>query len=226
VLSGKAWDGIISRMPNDDYYFADYKRSKGNIFRLDTRIYLHHEANPRKSTGRCIAAVIAKNPGAAGPKGKGGWGPVQTSKNDLLTIVRDCFIKAYDRGGKSIRRDVYVKVWNLFYLRDKNVKTAKKKIGQQETPDDRKSEKRVPPIVWFAWGGNDAVLNKYKKRFLCKKSYRQVFFYDYQASKIQNSLPSLVDFAKHPQGQKKDLVIKHLAKIRAPLKTSQSRPLH
>src|ERR1700733_12884945 len=89
----------------------------GGHVRHDTRIYLR-DGHHFETTGTPVAAVIGKNPGAAGPGVPlGTWGPLSLDGDQLLPKVRKIFLEAYARAGKakSVPDDAFVQVLNLSY---------------------------------------------------------------------------------------------------------------
>jgi len=59
------------------------------------------------------------------------------------------------------------------------------------------SEKNQLKVVWFAWGGNDRLLNSFKLRFIGRNS--PSFYYNHQSRAVVSHTPSEHDFAKHPK---------------------------
>ena len=196
-------------------YYAQFVPHGGAIFRMDTRIYL--SGSPAsQDDGKRVAAIIGKNPGAALTGANGGWGELKLAGDNMLPSVRNRFIEAYQLAGKQIPKLAFVQVWNLFYLCNKDLVSAVNSIDQiTSAPRCRREEDgHTPPIVWFAWGGDNPHLNKYKERFL-KTDTRlgHVFFYDYNQKMIRTQFPEAVSHVKHPQGLPRQPVVKHLATI-------------
>jgi len=192
-------------------YYAQFDLHSNAVFRFDTRIYLN--GNPvSRSDGICVAAIVAKNPGSASAVTMGEWQPLNLSGDKMLSNVRNIFIKACELAGKAISKGAFVQVWNLFYLCDKNLSSALKAIEEISSPLECPSENHVSPIVWFAWGGDDKNLNRFKKRFL-NRQFSHAFFFDHKIKKICANSPTAINFAEHTQGLPAQPVIKHLANI-------------
>lgn len=197
-------------------YYAKFESRFGKTFRFDTRIYLNENAGSR-TDGKCVAAIVGKNPGSASSTTIGTWGNLELSGDKMLPSIRNIFIKAYKLAGKTIPKNAFVQVWNLFYLCDKNLDSAIKSADKISTAllpacPGEESDPR-PRIVWFAWGGNNDKLNGFKKRFLKKKKPVKAFFYNHQTKTVSVGVPRTTDFAKHTQGLRQQTVIEHLAGI-------------
>lgn len=103
--------------------FAKFIRVHTATFRLDTRIYLHD--NPTTTgRGNCIAAIIGKNPGSATSPVFDKWGCLSLSGDKMLPSVWNRFVAAFHRADIEIPKNAYVRVWNLFYLCDKDPTAA------------------------------------------------------------------------------------------------------
>jgi len=129
----------------------------------------------------------------------------------MLPSVRNRFISAYEEAGKPIPTNAFVRVWNLFYLCNKNLEEACAKINHFTTPPRCPSENDTPPVVWFAWGGDDARLNHFKERF-ASPQYPS-FYYNHTAKEIMGNAPTFDDFAKHPQGLPAKPVVDYLSMV-------------
>lgn len=192
-------------------YYARFDIHSGATFRSDTRIYLNE--NPVYHTdGKCVAAIVGKNPGSASSTKRGVWESLNLSGDKMLPSVKNRFIKAYELAGKTVEKNAFVQVWNLFYLCDKILGSALNALGKIRSPLICLSENNIPKIVWFAWGGDDPRLNPFKKRFLNMHPAR-AFFFDRQNQRMCPSCPTTANFAKHPQGLLAQPVIEHLANI-------------
>lgn len=194
-------------------YYAQFSSLSGATFRFDTRIYLN--GNPTSHTDRkCVAAIVGKNPGSASSATIGTWGSLNLSGDKMLPYVRNRFVEAYALAGKTVPANAFVRVWNLFYLCDKVLGSAIRVVGKMDSPRSCPSEKPTPPIIWFAWGGDDSRLNEHKKRFLHRlEQPDHVFFYDYKSEKIAARIPELTSAVKHPQGLPAQPIVEHLANI-------------
>lgn len=79
-----------------------FRRSGQSVFRLDTRVYLADVPTARKD-GRCIAAVIGKNPGSARSNRLGVWEPVELHDDKMLPYVRIDSLRHIDSGASGFR---------------------------------------------------------------------------------------------------------------------------
>jgi hypothetical protein len=192
-------------------YFAMFLRSGQSVFRMDTRIYLA-DVPTAPDAGRCIAAVIGKNPGSARWRKLGAWGPLELGNDKMLPYVRNRFCEAYRRRGVRIPRYAFVRVWNLFYVCNEKLNLACREFENIDAPLHCKTEGHRPPITWFVWGGNDVRLNCHKTRFLTRR-LRNPFYFDKDAGHIVRSLPTSTAFAKHTQGLPTDPIEAHLAEL-------------
>jgi hypothetical protein len=131
----------------------------------------------------------------------------------MLPYVRNRFLEGYRLARKAIPHGAFVRVWNLFYWCNKELDLAiasHSKIAP-EAPICP-SEKIVPKIVWFAWGGFDLRLNLFKARF-SKMNVGRPFFFDKNSGNIVERTPSEIDFAKHTQGLRGKPIEEYLASI-------------
>jgi hypothetical protein len=190
-------------------YYARFETVADHVFRFDTRIYLSKH-DPQKS-GKCVGAIIGKNPGSAKPTQLGVWAPLNLDGDKMLPSVRNRFVDAYKQAGKEIPVNAFVQVWNLFYLCNPNLEEACSIISSFVNLPRCPSENRKPRVVWFAWGGNDSRLNPFKQRFI--SSHHPSFYYNHQSSEVIGHIPSADDFAKHPQGMPAIPVINYLAGV-------------
>jgi len=191
-------------------FVAKFEVIDGHLFRFDTRIYLG-QYNP-KAKSKCIGAIIGKNPGSAKPKNLGVLEPLNLDGDKMLPFVKNRFDSAYKNIGKSPSENVFIRVWNLFYLCNANLEEAKQVFSSFESPPFCATETEKAPVVWFGWGGNDKFLNPFKERFVSRK-HNNPFFYDNKFHKIQKFVPSVIDSAKHTQGLPKLPVEQHLAEV-------------
>lgn len=192
------------------YYFARFEEIGGQLFRFDTRAYLREYDSGSLST--CVGAIIAKNPGSAGPTRTGEFLPLNLGNDRMLPSVKNRFDAAFRRSGKSVPRNAFVRVWNLFYLCDPVFRTARKAVFSLRAPPECPTESESIPILWFAWGGDDKVLNPFKRRFL-KRSAAHEFFWKLAIGGIVQRAPGVVELAKHPQGLLAEPIVKYLAGV-------------
>jgi hypothetical protein len=191
-------------------YYARFERRGPNDFRFDTRIYLRNE-QPDLSNGTCIGAIIGKNPGSAVPNVYDVLAPIPLNGDKMLPSVRNRFVSAFKLAGKPIPVNAYVRVWNLFYLRDPDLNHACSVLKDLTATPRCATEKHKAKILWLAWGQDDDRLNHLKARFkLCGQS---AFYYCHRQKLIVPQMPSTADFAKHPQGMPANPVIAHLATL-------------
>jgi hypothetical protein len=198
-------------MNNQMSYYAKFESRFGETFRFDTRIYLRQSPTV-SANGRCVAAVVGKNPGSAKSSDSEAWGQLELDGDNLLPTVRNIFVRAYETACKEIPSDAFVQIWNLFYWCDKNLDSAIKSASKITSPPTCSSEKRIPSIVWFAWGSDNKKLNSLKERFQKIKPVN-AFFYNQRTKSISTHSPTATSFARHTQGLTTQPVIKHLAKI-------------
>ena len=191
-------------------FYARFEIIENNLYRFDTRIYFNNHSPERGD--ECIGAIIGKNPGSAKPSEIGKLAKLDKGKDKMLPYVKNRFEEGYKLAGKEIPRNAYVQVWNLFYLCNPNLKNAIKSISNMGSQPLCETEKYIPGITWFAWGGDNKELNVFKKRFV-RSSSSKCFFYDYSAEKIVVDMPTIKDSVKHPQGLTAAYVNNYLAKI-------------
>lgn len=191
-------------------YLAKFENIGGSLFRFDTRIYLGNYDSSVDST--CIGAIVGKNPGNAKPNTLGVLDNLSLDRDNMLPSVRNRFLTVYKLKGLTPPTNAFVRVWNLFYLCNKDLLRAKKELKTHQSLPICNSEMDDAPITWFAWGGSDKFLNIYKSRFIGRQ-YNQPFFYDYNINAIQNKIPTVIDSVKHTQGMPKHSIERYLANI-------------
>jgi hypothetical protein len=193
-------------------YYARFVTVYDAEFRLDTRIYLEDGFHSEES-GVCVAAIVGKNPGSACSTKFDRWERLTLAGDKMLPGVRNRFIEGYRLSGKQIPQNAFIRVWNLFYLCNEELDLAvasHSKIASNAPTCP--SEKIVPKIIWFAWGGFATSLNPFKARFQ-NLTIKNVFYFDNHSGKIVTRIPSQMDFAKHPQGLSKKPIVEHLASV-------------
>lgn len=189
--------------------FAKFVRHNGQLFRFDTRIYLDDGAVPSRGD-RCIAAIVAKNPGSAQPTKLGELAPLLLAGDRLIPYVRKRFREGYKEAGVGATAKEYVRVCNLFYLCNKNLRYAVTALKEVGYPPEWTGEPTMPPLVWFAWGGPDRRLDAYKMQFLEMETPRP-FFYETATRQIASRCPTVNCKARHTQGMRAEPVVAHLA---------------
>jgi hypothetical protein len=140
----------------------------------------------------------------------GKWAPIKG--DSTLGVVRSCFIHAYALAGMPIPKSTFVQMWNLFDLRNSNLKEACRQVTANPQPCPTESI-RSPKVIWYAWGKDDEDpeiarrLNEMKKRFALQDRANGFYFehenrsgYDSESALILEGAPSERDFVKHPRG--------------------------
>jgi hypothetical protein len=191
-------------------YVAKFQEVEGALCRFDTRIYLWSH-NPSKDSV-CVGAIVGKNPGSAMPSRLGELAPLELRGDKMLPTVGNRFMEAYAIAKKPLPQNSYVRVWNLFYICDKDLKQAAGIASQLAHQPICESEANTVPFVWFGWGGNNATLNPFKQRFV-ERGYRSAFFYDHTCGKVIGRAPEQNDFAKHTQGMPAAPIREYLASV-------------
>ena len=192
-------------------YFARFEKTAGHIFRFDTRIYLGTNYSINEE-GVCIGAIIGKNPGSATSAQNGCLSPIDLSGDKMLPSVRNRFVDAYRKAGVTPPRNAFVRVWNLFYLCNKDLNAAISQLSSLPDPPLCNSEQQdSPPLVWYAWGGSNPALDQFKSRFSHHNSH--CFYYDKNSNNIVSGIPTGGAFPKHPQGMPSKPVVNYLSDI-------------
>jgi hypothetical protein len=192
-------------------FFADFRRQEGHQFRLDTRIYLRDDDEPGEDD-TCIAAIIGKNPGSANPTHCGCLARISLDGDRLLPWVRNRFRNAYERAGVEIPAGAWVRVWNLVYLCNPDLRAAVRNLQTVRVPLRCPSEGDSPPIVWFAWGPPSPYFREDKNRFL-QRDHQRAFYFDMDTERVVASAPDLTARVKHTQGCPAEPVEVHLANL-------------
>jgi len=192
-------------------YVARFEEIEGVLFRFDTRIYLG--AYDPSAKGVCVGAIVGKNPGSAAPQKLGELAALELKGDKMLPTVGNRFLEAFELARKQVPVNAFVRVWNLFYVCNKDLGQALMTAAQLSSRLPMcESEGDAVPVVWFGWGDSDAELNPFKRRFLAH-SYQQAFFYDGRQKKVIGTQPKEGDFAKHTQGMPAALVNAFLATL-------------
>lgn len=178
-------------------FVAKFQRINGNLFRFDTRIYLG--SFTKDSPSHCIGAIIGKNPGSAKPRTLDTLEPLQLDGDRMLPFVGNRFCAAFQQLGQTLPPNSFVRVWNLFYLCNANLKQAKSTFSTVPGEHFCPTESEEVPLSWFGWGGDDQKLNPFKARFLGRE-LRTPFFFNSRTRRVQATLPSATDPAQHTQG--------------------------
>lgn len=192
------------------HYWARFVKQGGAVMRFDTRIYIQACAEPRPRD-RAIGAIIGKNPGSALPTIISGRLQALSLQGDhFLPSVLSIVSKAYQGAGIVPRAGAYVRVLNLFYLCNRDLKQAKTGLRTTATQRFCKEESKSVPWTWFAWGGDDSALNPLKARFL-KAPRKHSFYYCNSARSVKTCAPGVINKARHTQGMPHGAVVQHLA---------------
>lgn len=194
------------------HFWAKFQSSGGELFRLDTRIYLKNIDAPKQSDS-CIGAIVGKNPGSAKPSSSTGeLQPIQLDDDKLLPTVRNIVTKAYVTAKIAVPDRGYVQVLNLFYLCNPILSQAVAAISQTTTPPICKSESGHFPWVWYVWGDDHIGLRPHKERFSTIDA-DQRFFFDNRVKEVKGSSPQNNEFARHTQGLKHIYVVPYIAQL-------------
>ncbi|MDH0202777.1 hypothetical protein [Comamonas aquatica] len=194
------------------HFWAKFQSSGGELFRLDTRIYLNNIDAPKQSDS-CIGAIVGKNPGSAKPSSSTGEiQPIQLDGDKLLPTVRNIVTKAYVTAKIAIPERGYVQVLNLFYLCNPILSQAVETISQITTPPICKSESGHFPWVWYVWGDDHVGFRPHKERF-SKIDADHRFFFDNSVKEVKGSSPQNNEFARHTQGLKHIYVVPYIAQL-------------
>lgn len=191
-------------------YVARFEEVEGVLFRFDTRIYLGSYNQNKDSI--CVGAMVGKNPGSAMPSSLGKLGPLELRSDKMLPTVGNRFTEAFALATKQVPPNAFVRIWNLFCVCGKDLNQAAKIASQLTHPPICESEKGTVPFVWFGWGGNNAMLNPFKNRFI-DRNYSPAFFYDRTCSSVVSRAPRQSEFAKHTQGMPADPITKYLSTV-------------
>ena len=192
-------------------FVARFEKIDNVLFWFDTRIYL--ENYDKNMPGNCIGSIIAKNPGSAKPSELDNLVPLELNGDKMLPYVYNRFMESYKLAGKKAPPHSFIRVWNLFYICDKDLRKAiniAKDFGQSIPFCSTESDSA--PITWFGWGGDSVELNAFKERFL-KKNNNNPFFYDNKNKCIRRDVPKKTECAKHTQGMLKQPVSEYLETI-------------
>lgn len=194
------------------YFWAEFEKVDGDIFRFDTRVYLNAISEIR-ATDHCVGAVVGKNPGSAKSSAIGkGIQPISLDGDKLLPTVRNVFVKSYGEAGIDLPERGYIQILNLFYLCDENLGQAIATFKENRHAKNCLSENKHFPLIWYVWGDSSDELNPFKERFEQLKSSHH-FYYDKVNGNVVSEPASISCFAKHTQGLRHDSVVPYIAKI-------------
>lgn len=190
-------------------FLARFRMVDGHLFRFDTRIYLGTYS--QDSDSKCVGAIIGKNPGSAAPLELDRLLPLALNGDKMLPTVGNRFLDGYRLAKRRVPENAYIRVWNLFYVCEKDLGRALEIAKEFNTLPECPTEQESAPITWFGWGGPDVTLGSFKDRFL-RRQFRHAFHYDHRLGRVLDETPSNLAFAKHTQGMPAAPVATHLAK--------------
>ena len=193
-------------------YWAQFERVGPYLFRFDTRIYMNDVASCLESDPP-IGAIVAKNPGSAGPDDPNSTTLQTVSLNggQLLPTVYNVAKKAFLRAGCQWPERAYIQVFNLFYLCDKNAKQALSAASKTTLRTCSRESARIP-WLWYAWGNMGNQLPRLSSRF-SRLSATDRFYFDKSLGTICVGHPAPKSFPKHTQGLTQEPIIAHIAKL-------------
>ena len=192
-------------------FFAHFRQHEGHLFRLDTRIYLGDSDKP-SDRDTCIAAIVAKNPGSAKPIQLDRLTRLSLDEDKLLPYVRNQFLAAYERSRSLVPSGAFIRVWNLLYICNPNLRDAITTFDSIREPLICDTERAVPRVVWFAWGPPNPQLKRFMSRFI-GRDVECSFYYDIDTGKVVTSKPTLTSKVKHTQGLPAEPIEKYLSCI-------------
>jgi hypothetical protein len=70
-------------------------RLLADVTHLRTNPYGHPSKHDPQESGKCVGAIVGKNPGSAKPTQLGVWGPLNLDGDKMLPSVRNRFVAAY-----------------------------------------------------------------------------------------------------------------------------------
>ncbi|WP_176224002.1 hypothetical protein [Thalassobacillus devorans] len=164
---------------------------------------------------KCIGAVVGKNPGSAKPcdKNSSSIQEIKLDRDQLLRNIKSILIKSHQRINKPIPESSYVQMLNLFYICDKDLNQAIKKIEVHHSSQSIcGTEAKDFPFLWYVWGGDNKKLNFYKSRIFNIKADRH-FYLDTKTNKVVDGAPQLSDCARHTQGMKHDFIVPYISSV-------------
>ncbi|PGZ92214.1 hypothetical protein [Bacillus sp. AFS029533] len=194
-------------------YWAKFEVKNNHLCRFNTRVYLKPILYP-SDKDICIGAVVGKNPGSAKPYDNNSpyFQKIQLENDKLMINVKSIFVKAFEKAKKPIPSNSYVQILNLFYICERNLKQAIKKIDVHTNMSICGTEEKYFPFIWYVWGSENKKLNFYKSRIYNIKSDEQ-FYLDTNTKKVITAAPRLSDSARHTQGMKHDLIVPFISTI-------------
>ena len=195
-------------------YWARFEPHGEQLFRFDTRVYLDPVAKPRRRDAP-IGCIVGKNPGSAVPATiRGGLQAIALQGDHFLPSVRAITAKAVAAVGVEPAPGAYVQVLNLFYVCNRDLRTAKRALAAQDRDQYLRcaTERRSFAWRWFAWGGPDTLLDPLKTRFL-RPRRAPAFYFDGASGEIVTRAPRLHDKARHTQGLAHTPIVTHLAAL-------------
>jgi hypothetical protein len=192
-------------------YYAHFERHEGHLFRLDTHVYLNGVPSD-PSAGVCVGGFVGINPGSAKAAKEPGWHQLEQGRDQVLPRIYKRFRAAYDLAHIEVPVLAYVRVWNLFYLREPDCDQAIRTIRSLKETHPCDSEKWGAPIIWFGWGAPIQKLNDFKGRFL-NIPCQHAFFCRARTGDVVDRIPKSNELAYHPLFLKAAPVVAHLATL-------------
>ncbi len=194
------------------HYWAVFRRRGDALLRLDTRIYLRPVRVPADAD-RCLGCIVGKNPGSARPAARSrNHVAMELDGDRFLPNVRAIVTKAYHRFGRPLPDTAYVRVLNLFYLCDRELSRALRRYAMINGELFCPGEDAAYPWVWYAWGGDDPRLNRFKER-LAQLQARHHFYFDGKSRRVMSGPPQTSSHARHTQGLSHQPLVSHLAAV-------------
>ena len=191
-------------------YVAKFEYIDGILCRFDTRIYLNSHIGDSDSV--CVGAIIGKNPGSAKPITTGELSRLELSGDRMLPFVGNRFAEAFTIANKQPPKNAFIRVWNLFYVCNKNLYEAANISLQMTNQPICESELEITPFTWFGWGPSSSFLNPFKDRFLSRRLQR-AFYYDHASATVIGQAPTECSAAKHTQGMPKVPIEQYLSTV-------------
>jgi hypothetical protein len=194
-------------------YWAKFEWINNDLHRFDTRIYLNPISYPSEND-ICLGAVVGKNPGSAKPfdNNCSSFQKIKLGNDQLLPNIKSIINRAYQTAEKPIPKNTYVQILNLFYICEKDLNQAIRKIKADPDPIFCGREQKKFPFLWYVWGGENQELNFYKLRILDINS-DQHFYLNTNTNKVIKAAPRLIASARHTQGMRHDLIVPFISKI-------------
>ena len=125
--------------------------------------------------------------------------------------MRNRFLAAYERSGSQVPHGAYIRVWNLLYICNPNLRAAIAAFNTVRKPLICDSERTVPRNVWFACGPPNPQLRPFTSRFI-ERDVECPFYYDIDTMRLVTSKPTQTSKVKHTQGLAEPIE-KHVSRL-------------